>query len=96
MNAGTRLCRRCKRQFDPHQNEVAACAYHRGLFVCRRHDDQKRWALTTASLSPQRHRYYELKDGEGPYAARFYDCCGAESEEAPGCTQSPHITFDED
>eukprot|EP00850_Spirogloea_muscicola_P005769 SM000026S09018 [mRNA] locus=s26:937377:938047:+ [translate_table: standard] len=82
MNAGTRLCRRCKRQFDPQQNEVAACAYHRGLFVCRRHDDQK--------------RYYELKDGEGPYAARFYDCCGAESEGAPGCTQSRHITFDED
>ncbi len=27
---------------------------------------------------------------------RFYDCCGAGEEDAPGCTLSHHVTWDEE
>lgn len=42
------------------------------------------------------HRYYELGPDDPPYAAKFYDCCGAENPEAPGCTVGPHISYDEE
>ncbi|KAK3145421.1 hypothetical protein QOZ80_3BG0252650 [Eleusine coracana subsp. coracana] len=55
--------------------------FHPSFFVCRRHDDQK--------------RYYELRDGDPPYAAKFYDCCGAEDPDAPGCTTDFHRSYDD-
>ncbi|TYH34328.1 hypothetical protein ES332_D13G121600v1 [Gossypium tomentosum] len=41
-------------------------------------------------------RYYELKPDDPPYAAKFYDCCGAENPEALGCTTSFHVSYDDD
>ena len=41
-------------------------------------------------------RYYELRDGDPPYAAKFYDCCGAEDPDAPGCTTDFHRSYDDD
>ena len=41
-------------------------------------------------------RYYELKPDDPPYAAKFYDCCGAEDPEALGCTTSFHVSYDDD
>eukprot|EP00245_Coleochaete_scutata_P006225 TRINITY_DN20469_c0_g1_i1.p1 TRINITY_DN20469_c0_g1~~TRINITY_DN20469_c0_g1_i1.p1 ORF type:complete len:132 (-),score=22.11 TRINITY_DN20469_c0_g1_i1:338-733(-) len=76
-----RLCKRCKVYFDPETNSQESCRFHPSMFVCRRHDDQK--------------RYYELKDGDPPYEAKFYDCCGAEDPMAPGCRTNRHLTFDE-
>ncbi|XP_027909588.1 uncharacterized protein LOC114168822 isoform X2 [Vigna unguiculata] len=40
--------------------------------------------------------YYELGPDDPPYAAKFYDCCGAEDPEASGCTTSFHVSYDED
>ncbi|OMO96599.1 hypothetical protein COLO4_15187 [Corchorus olitorius] len=40
--------------------------------------------------------YYELKPDDPPYAAKFYDCCGAEDPEALGCTSSFHVSYDDD
>ncbi|KAG7010973.1 hypothetical protein SDJN02_27771, partial [Cucurbita argyrosperma subsp. argyrosperma] len=37
-------------------------------------------------------RYYELGPNDPPYAAKFYDCCGAEDAEASGCTTSFHTS----
>lgn len=31
-----------------------------------------------------------------PYAAKFYDCCGAEDPDASGCTTSFHVSYDDD
>lgn len=41
-------------------------------------------------------RYYELGPDDPPYAAKFYDCCGAEDPEASGCTTSFHVSYDDD
>ncbi|TXG48721.1 hypothetical protein EZV62_024596 [Acer yangbiense] len=41
-------------------------------------------------------RYYELGPDDPPYAAKFYDCCGAEDPEAPGCTSNFHVSYDDD
>ncbi|KAL9296167.1 hypothetical protein ACSQ67_022063 [Phaseolus vulgaris] len=40
--------------------------------------------------------YYELGPDDPPYAAKFYDCCGAEDPEASGCTTSFHVSYDEE
>lgn len=40
-------------------------------------------------------RYYELGPNDPPYAAKFYDCCGAEDPEALGCTTDFHVSYDE-
>ncbi|KAK6926193.1 hypothetical protein RJ641_007912 [Dillenia turbinata] len=41
-------------------------------------------------------KYYELGPDDPPYAAKFYDCCGAEDPEAAGCTTSFHVSYDDD
>ncbi|KAL9379517.1 hypothetical protein Peur_027999 [Populus x canadensis] len=69
-----KVCKRCKQTFTSSSNTSSACRFHPSIFVCRRHDDQK--------------RYYELGPEDPPYAAKFYDCCGAEDPEASGCTTS--------
>ncbi|KAF5442569.1 hypothetical protein F2P56_035213 [Juglans regia] len=40
-------------------------------------------------------RYYELGPNDRPYAAKFFDCCGAEDPEASGCTTSFHVSYDD-
>ncbi|KAL1202544.1 hypothetical protein V5N11_008190 [Cardamine amara subsp. amara] len=76
-----KLCQRCKQSYTDSSNDTSSCRFHPSFFVCRRHDDQK--------------RYYELKPEDPPYAAKFYDCCGAEDPNAPGCITSPHISYDD-
>ncbi|KAK3447478.1 uncharacterized protein LOC104450561 [Eucalyptus grandis] len=77
-----KTCKRCKRSYPPSSNHPSACRFHPSFFVSRRHDDQR--------------RYYELGPDDPPYAAKFYDCCGAEDPEAPGCTTSTHVSYDDD
>ncbi|CAD5174608.1 unnamed protein product [Musa acuminata subsp. malaccensis] len=76
-----KLCRRCKETFNSSSNTPSSCRFHPSFFVCRRHDDQK--------------RYYELRPDDPPYAAKFYDCCGAEDPEALGCTTDFHVSYDD-
>ncbi|CAI0421339.1 unnamed protein product [Linum tenue] len=40
--------------------------------------------------------YYELGPNDPPYAAKFYDCCGAEQPDAPGCSTAFHLSYDDD
>ncbi|XP_075495885.1 uncharacterized protein LOC142533124 [Primulina tabacum] len=75
------LCKRCKETYVASANSSTSCRFHPSFFVCRRHDDQQ--------------RYYELRPNDPPYAAKFYDCCGAENKDAPGCTASFHISYDD-
>lgn len=76
-----KLCQRCKATYAPSGNTRLSCRFHPSYFVCRRHDDQK--------------RYYQLRDGDPPYAAKFYDCCGAEDPDAAGCTTDFHLSYDD-
>nr|VDD63534.1 unnamed protein product [Brassica oleracea] len=82
-----KLCRRCKGSYRDSSNNASSCRFHPSFFVCRRHDDQKRFCKSAL--------YYELGPEDPPYAAKFYDCCGAEDPNAPGCVTSPHISYDD-
>ncbi|XP_020572196.1 uncharacterized protein LOC110019023 [Phalaenopsis equestris] len=77
-----KLCRRCKALYYPASNTPSSCRFHVSFFVCRKHDDQK--------------RYYELDPEDPPYAAKFYDCCGAEDPDAAGCRTDFHSSYDDD
>jgi len=37
-------CRRCLKPYKRSHNPDTACRFHPQLFVCRKHDDQKRYA----------------------------------------------------
>jgi len=78
-------CRRCHRRFFSAPaaagafNSPAQCRHHTELFVRRWHPCETRLDCGAG-------------DGEGyygggteEYAATFWDCCGAESLDAPGC-----------
>ncbi|KAH9771353.1 Integrase catalytic domain-containing protein [Citrus sinensis] len=41
-------------------------------------------------------KYYELGPDDPPYAAKFYDCCGAEDADASGCTTGFHVSYDDE
>jgi hypothetical protein len=88
--------------YDPSGNTRLSCRFHPSLFVCRRHDDQKRYGDPSLPfpvgkpIKSKSARYYELRDGDPPYAAKFYDCCGAEDPDAPGCTTDFHRSYDDD
>ncbi|KAF3651827.1 putative WEB family protein, chloroplastic-like [Capsicum annuum] len=93
-----KVCKRCKQTYSAASNNSNSCRFHPSFFVCRRHDDQKRRSRVQAleTASGRNARYYELGPGDPPYAAKFYDCCGAEDPEASGCTTSFHVSYDDD
>lgn len=44
-----KLCRRCKETFNSSSNTPSSCRFHPSFFVCRRHDDQKRYVAVPLS-----------------------------------------------
>jgi hypothetical protein len=70
------------------EKDTAATAAAR---VCRRCKGN----YSPSDNTPQSCRYYELKDGDPPYVARFYDCCGAEDPDAAGCATASHLSYDD-
>ncbi|QHN99660.1 uncharacterized protein DS421_13g399770 [Arachis hypogaea] len=99
-----KICKRCKETYDPSSNTTSSCRFHPSFFVCRRHDDQKRNMIVSSHAMifyiwdhcSFKFRYYELGPNDPPYAAKFYDCCGAEDPEASGCTTNFHVSYDDD
>ncbi|KAI9189870.1 hypothetical protein H9P43_001303 [Blastocladiella emersonii ATCC 22665] len=79
------LCRRCNNEFD--RSSPSGCRFHRDAFVCRPH--------------PPDHYAFELNDAmykqllEKNWAAKFWDCCGAEDQGAPGCATANHVGWDD-
>lgn len=87
--AALRTCRRCHARFDPGRNEANACRFHRSIYVCRYHPAEVR--SLNIGLGDGLGYY---GNGEEGWDARFWDCCGAEDEGAPGCSAAPHEPFD--
>jgi hypothetical protein len=61
------------------------CQYHPASFVCRPH--------------PPDHYAFELNNElyeklqKKNWAARFWDCCGNENPNAPGCEMGDHLPY---
>jgi hypothetical protein len=79
-----RICRRCHKTFLP-QNGTAVCVYHTELFTG---GEVGKFTGYVPPPIPLQRRKTGL--------VRFYDCCGARSEDAPGCVVGPHVPFDDD
>ncbi|KNE58660.1 hypothetical protein AMAG_04217 [Allomyces macrogynus ATCC 38327] len=82
------ICRRCHQEYDSRDAaQVHGCRFHPDMFVCRPH--------------PADHYAFELNDDkyaallEHNWPAKFWDCCGAETHDAPGCVVGHHLSFDE-
>lgn len=85
-----RTCRRCKQTFDPAENHSSACRYHPQLWTGG--EVSKAIGFCRASSDPQD----QLKAVVGRTGLiRFWDCCGSEDEDAPGCCTGLHITYDD-
>lgn len=83
-------CCRCHKQFSnlAALNPPHACRYHKGMYVCRRHPAETR--LSINGLGDNLGYYSNGAEG---WDAEFWDCCGAENRNAPGCQFSPHRPY---
>ncbi|KAB2621016.1 hypothetical protein D8674_041622 [Pyrus ussuriensis x Pyrus communis] len=56
----------------------------------RRETEQEQDLVSLYTFAPL---YHELGPDNPPYAAKFYDFCGAEDPEASSCTTSFHVSY---
>ncbi|EFJ51876.1 hypothetical protein VOLCADRAFT_120441 [Volvox carteri f. nagariensis] len=84
-------CRRCKKRFVAEQNHRGACRYHSEGWTGG--ELAKAVGFVRRSEAPE-HQLAAVMGRTG--LLRFWDCCGAEDEDAPGCQVSFHLTFDEE
>ncbi|KAF4672613.1 hypothetical protein FOL47_000301 [Perkinsus chesapeaki] len=76
------ICQRCQRTYDNMENTDTSCRYHPKQFVCRWHPNERKrdaWVWDSDDLG-----YYGNVDGDD-YKALFWDCCGSEDPQEPGC-----------
>ncbi|XP_038879129.1 uncharacterized protein LOC120071126 [Benincasa hispida] len=80
-----RTCRNCKAQFDPSLNHPRACRFH------------------TAHFGGETKRKFESVHSGGTMDTpdsgkvfQYWHCCGSEDPFDPGCTASPHSSYDDD
>ncbi|KAJ3683425.1 hypothetical protein LUZ60_013652 [Juncus effusus] len=79
-----RTCKNCKSQFDPAQNHPRACQFHTAHFggETRRKFES---VYTGGTMStPESGKVYQ-----------YWHCCGSDDPFHPGCTSSPHCSYDD-
>ncbi|CEM05167.1 unnamed protein product [Vitrella brassicaformis CCMP3155] len=77
-----RKCRKCKQEFDVTTNSATSCQHHKKEFVCRYH--------------PEGAKYYaavEEVPKHDKWPGHYWDCCGEEDPNAPGCTRGFHEAY---
>ncbi|CAH8350158.1 unnamed protein product [Eruca vesicaria subsp. sativa] len=79
-----RTCMNCKTQFDPILNHPQACRFH------------------TAHFGGETKRKFEsvytggtMDTPNSGKVLQYWHCCGSEDPFDPGCTASPHSTYDD-
>ncbi|KVI02797.1 uncharacterized protein LOC112513162 [Cynara cardunculus var. scolymus] len=79
-----RTCKLCKTQFDPSLNHPQACRFH------------------TAHFGGETKRKFEsvysggtMNTSESGKVFQYWHCCGSEDPFDPGCTASPHSSYDD-
>ncbi|KAL4530828.1 hypothetical protein Ndes2526B_g09192 [Nannochloris sp. 'desiccata'] len=85
-----RTCRKCKQPFNPATNNDRACQYHSAIFTGG--EISKAIGFCRASAAPE-DQLISVFGRTG--LLRFWDCCGAEDENAPGCCYGRHLTYDD-
>ncbi|KAK7374847.1 hypothetical protein VNO80_08290 [Phaseolus coccineus] len=79
-----RTCKNCKTQFDPSLNHPLACRFH------------------TAHFGGETKRKFEsvyeggtMNTPDSGKVFQYWHCCGSEDPFDPGCTSSPHTSYDD-
>ncbi|XP_076910514.1 uncharacterized protein LOC143568187 [Bidens hawaiensis] len=82
--ANLRTCKQCKTQYDPLLNHPQACRFH------------------TAHFGGETKRKFEsvytggtMNTPESGKVFQYWHCCGSEDPFDPGCTASPHSSYDD-
>lgn len=76
----TRVCKICKKTYDPLANEYGSCRHHRGYW----------------SGAENSKHYGTRSGGENTGLSQYWDCCDGESFDAPGCMTGKHKSYDDD
>ena len=84
--ATIRTCKNCNKSFFPFLNDK--CLHHKGYYVCRYHPGETN--LNINGLGDGEGYYGGGKEG---YEAKFWDCCGHEEKNHPGCNISYHESY---
>lgn len=90
MSRMSRVCKRCKQRYIPEENSPTACSYH--PLNWSGGEKAKAVGFLRKSSSPQD----SLRQTLGTGMLSFWDCCGADDYNAPGCTRGYHIPFGEE
>ncbi|XP_020218970.1 uncharacterized protein LOC109802149 [Cajanus cajan] len=79
-----KTCKNCKTQFDPALNHPLACRFH------------------TAHFGGETKRKFEsvyeggtMNTPDAGKVFQYWHCCGSEDPFDPGCTASPHTSYDD-
>ena len=108
--AAQQTCRNCRRPFLASDNGPTACVWHPQLFTGgelgkytgyvpespafeHRMKVRKRFRGVFLQGSQQR---LTLGPRQKRGMVRFWDCCGATDEAAPGCMRGPHKSYDDE
>ena len=86
----TKLCKRCKQRFKPSENTSHACRFH----PLNWSGGEKAKAIGFLRASDDPADSLAAVHGTGMMA--FYDCCGADSYDAPGCHVGRHVAYGEE
>lgn len=86
----SRVCKRCKQRYVAEENTPTACLYH--PLNWSGGEKAKAVGFLRKSSSPED----SLSQTIGTGMLSFWDCCGADDYNAPGCTHGYHIPFGEE
>lgn len=81
-------CSRCHSHFLHVVNSPVACRHHSGFYVCRKHPCE-----TRCSIDGYGDGLGYYGNGQEDWEAKFWDCCGSEDKNAPGCVAAPHVPY---
>ena len=87
--SATSVCSRCLNQyFTVLRNSDRSCRHHASNYVCRYHPAELRLSINGGG---DFLGYYG--NGKEGWDAKFWDCCGSEDQNAPGCVWSRHSDY---
>ena len=74
----TSVCKRCFKSFNPYENSITSCNFHRGRFIGA--ENSKHMGTKSG--------------GSNTGLSTFWDCCNLESFDGEGCMRGKHISYD--
>ncbi|XP_074287405.1 uncharacterized protein LOC141612506 [Silene latifolia] len=79
-----RTCKNCKTQFDSALNHPLACRFHPAHF-----------GGETKRKFESVHTGGTMNTPNSGQVLEYWHCCGSEDAFDPGCTSSPHLSYDD-